>query len=91
MILLYKAVLVSGTVDFLGLSPAVSDLATVHRIFEYQTDKMGVKQRIFPVLSLYLMNPMILQIFCDSVSAHVRCRILLIDYPDRFRFFLIDL
>ena len=90
VVLLHKAVVVPCPVDLLSPPPSIGDFAAVDRIFQNHADKAGIKQGIFPVLSLNFADTVVFQIFCYSVRADIGSGVLLENDPNCLRFFFID-
>ena len=90
IVLLHQPVIISGAMHLLRPTSAIGDFPAVYRIFQNPADQRRIKQGIFPVLPLDLVNPVGRKIFCKTVCTGIRMHILVKNHADCRSFFLID-
>ena len=88
--LFHQAVLVSGSMHLFRFTPAIGNLPAIDWVFQNSADKGGIKQGIFPVLTLNFVNAVLLQIFCHSSCTHICINILIKNGADGNRLFLVN-
>ena len=75
----------------LRLPATIGDFPAIYRVLNDITDQCRIKQRILPVVSGNLTDPMVLQIFCKTVRTDIRGDPLFKNSTDRKGFLFIDL
>ena len=70
IILFDQLVLITGTVNLLRLPAAIGDLPAIYRVLNDIADQCRIKQRILPVVSGNLTDPMVLPFAPISVETH---------------------
>ena len=89
--LLHKSVIITSSMYLFRSSPAVSDFTAVNGVFQNSANQCCIKQRIFSILSLNLIDTVIGKVFRKTICPHIGMHILVKDNADCFGFFLVDI